>query len=150
MLIKKGIPERISDTIMKGVGLCVMYIGWSGTLECKNTIILIVSVVLGALIGEGIDIDRRFNAFAKRLEDKLSKKDKKESDDEKKKFDKDVNNVFGLGTEQEIVVGYYPFMYKMKNIKEYSQVLTAKDFVENDEIKIDLKILDKKIFDTKI
>ena len=67
-----------------------------------------------------------------------------------KKFDKDVNNVFGLGTEQEIVVGYYPFMYKMKNIKEYSQVLTAKDFVENDEIKIDLKILDKKIFDTKI
>ncbi len=79
MVIKKGIPERVSDTIMKGIGLCVMYIGWSGTLECKNTIVLIVCIVLGALIGEGIDIDKRFNKMATKLEDKMSKGDKKVS-----------------------------------------------------------------------
>lgn len=77
MIIKKGIPKRLSDTIMKGVGLCVMYIGWSGTLKCQNTLIMIISVVVGALIGEGIDIDRRFNSMAKKLEDKMSKGDKK-------------------------------------------------------------------------
>lgn len=79
LIIKKGIPQRISDTVMKGIGLCVMYIGWSGTLECKNTMILIISVVLGALIGEGIDIDKRFTSFAKNLENKLSKGNKKMS-----------------------------------------------------------------------
>ena len=77
MIIKKGIPERLSDTVMKGIGLCVMYIGWSGTLECKNTLILIVSVVIGALIGEEIDIDKRFNKMATSLEAKMSKGDKK-------------------------------------------------------------------------
>ncbi len=79
LFIKKGIPERVSDTVMKGIGLCVMYIGWSGALECKNTIIMIISIVLGALIGEGIDIEGRFNSFAKKIEDKLSKTNKKTS-----------------------------------------------------------------------
>ena len=77
MVLKRGIPGRISDTVMKGVGLCVMYIGWSGAMQCKNTLILIISVVLGALIGEGIDIDRRFNRAAEKIEKKISKKDKK-------------------------------------------------------------------------
>ncbi len=30
LLLKKGIPERITDTLMKGVALCTLYIGWSG------------------------------------------------------------------------------------------------------------------------
>lgn len=77
LFIKKGIPDRISDTVMKGVGLCVMYIGWSGALECQNTMIMIISIVLGALIGEGIDIERRFNSFAKKIEDRLSGGNKK-------------------------------------------------------------------------
>ena len=77
LFIKKGIPERISDTVMKGVGLCVMYIGWSGALECQNTIIMIISIVLGALIGEGIDIDRRFKLFSEKIESKMSKGNKK-------------------------------------------------------------------------
>lgn len=79
MIIKKGIPKRLSDTVMKGLGLCVMYIGWSGTLKCQNTLILIISVVIGALIGEGIDIDRRFNSVANRLEEKMSSGNKKVS-----------------------------------------------------------------------
>ncbi|MBQ5589120.1 MAG: DUF554 family protein, partial [Anaerotignum sp.] len=32
MLLKKGIPERITDTLMKGIGLCTLYIGMSGAL----------------------------------------------------------------------------------------------------------------------
>ncbi len=30
LLIKKGIPERIGDSLMKGLGLCSLYIGISG------------------------------------------------------------------------------------------------------------------------
>ena len=79
LFIKKGISERISDTVMKGIGLCVMYIGWSGALKCQNTMIMIISIVLGALIGEGIDIDRRFKAFSQKIENKMSKGNKKVS-----------------------------------------------------------------------
>ena len=79
IVLKKGISEKISDTVMKGLSLCVMYIGWSGAMECKNTLILILSIVIGAVIGEGLDIDRRFNAFAQGLEKKFFKKSKKGS-----------------------------------------------------------------------
>ena len=57
MLLKKGIPERITDTLMKGLGLCTLYIGWSGTLKGSNTLVLILSMAIGIVIGEGLDLD---------------------------------------------------------------------------------------------
>lgn len=70
LFLKKGIPERISDPIMKGLGLCVAYIGISGALEGQNTIVLIISMVLGTIVGTLLDIDGKVN----RLGDMLQKK----------------------------------------------------------------------------
>lgn len=63
LLFKKGIPRRYTDTVMTGIGLCTVYIGISGTLKGKNTLILIISIVIGSIIGTWIDIDKRVNAF---------------------------------------------------------------------------------------
>ena len=63
MLVKKGIPERLSDTMMKGIGLCTLFLGISGSLKGQNSLILIISMVVGALIGEGIDLDAKLNRF---------------------------------------------------------------------------------------
>lgn len=79
MLLKKGIPERISDVIMKGVALCVLYIGISGSLAGTNTLIAIISIVVGAIIGSLLDIDRRLNSLGELAERKLSKGDGKTS-----------------------------------------------------------------------
>ncbi|MDD6189300.1 MAG: DUF554 domain-containing protein [Clostridiales bacterium] len=79
MLLKKGIPERISDVIMKGVALCVLYIGISGALSGTNTLITIISIVIGAVIGSLLDIDRRLNSLGEFAERKLSKGDGKVS-----------------------------------------------------------------------
>ena len=57
LLCKKGIPKRLSDAVMLGIGLCTLYIGISGTLKGENTIVLILSMVLGAIIGTALDID---------------------------------------------------------------------------------------------
>lgn len=74
LLLKKGIPERFSDILMKGLGLCTLYIGISGALEGENTIILIISMVVGALIGEGVDLDEKLNRFGKFMEGKFNGK----------------------------------------------------------------------------
>ncbi len=63
LLFKKGIPERFTDAIMIGIGLCTVYIGISGTLKGENTLILIFSIVTGTIIGTLMDIDKRVNAF---------------------------------------------------------------------------------------
>lgn len=75
LLFKKGIPERFKDSLMKGIGLCTIYIGISGTLKGENTIVLILSMVIGILIGTWIDIDKRFNSFSKKIENKFKRND---------------------------------------------------------------------------
>lgn len=73
LLFKKSIPEKIADTLMKGLGLCTLYIGWSGTLEGKNPLVLILSMVLGIIIGEGLDLDKALNSFAQGIEKRFQK-----------------------------------------------------------------------------
>ena len=33
---RRSIPDRVTDAVMKGIGLCVIYIGVSGALEEKT------------------------------------------------------------------------------------------------------------------
>ena len=50
LLFRRGIPERVSKTVMIGLGLCVLYIGISGASVCRSILIVIVSMTLGALL----------------------------------------------------------------------------------------------------
>lgn len=68
-VLKGGLPERFNDTVMKGLSLCVILIGISGSLKSNNIMVVIFSIVFGAVIGEGIDIDLRL----KNLGDKIEK-----------------------------------------------------------------------------
>ncbi len=75
LLLRKGLPERVSGGIMQGIGLVVIYIGISGMLKGSNVLIATISVVLGGVIGMIFDFDGHFNRFAARLEQKLTPKD---------------------------------------------------------------------------
>lgn len=73
-ILKGGIPERVNDTIMKGLALCIMVIGISGAIKSENMILIICSIVIGALIGELIDIDKGLKKFGDSIEAKLQGK----------------------------------------------------------------------------
>lgn len=72
LLLRGGIPERFTDIMMKGLGLCTIYIGICGALEGKNTLMLILSIVIGAVIGELLCLDDRINALGSLIERKLA------------------------------------------------------------------------------
>ncbi len=72
-LFKKGIPEKITNAIMIAVGLCVVYIGIDGALKGENTLVLIISMLVGTAIGSLIDIDDKINRLAKWVENKFNK-----------------------------------------------------------------------------
>ena len=40
MIFKKNIPQRLNDTLMKGLGLCTVYLGISGAMKGENTLII--------------------------------------------------------------------------------------------------------------
>ena len=76
LLFKKGIPEKVSQAAMTGLGACTLYIGISGAFSGENPLILIASVVLGAISGTLINIDGAINRFADGLEKRFQKKGK--------------------------------------------------------------------------
>lgn len=74
LLFKKGIPARLKTALMTGMALCVLYIGVTGLFETgANIIIIIISMGLGALLGELADLDRLVNNLGKKLENRLGK-----------------------------------------------------------------------------
>ena len=73
LLLKKGIPDKWTDMIMKALGLCTLYIGIDSALKGENTLVLIFSMVIGAVIGIALDIDGKFNRFAEKLENRFKK-----------------------------------------------------------------------------
>ena len=82
VVFKKGIPERFSEAITKATGLCVFFIGVSGTLKTvtvgdnvigANTLIMICSMVFGTALGTLADIDGLLNRLGIRLEKRFAK-----------------------------------------------------------------------------
>ena len=76
LLFKKGIPEKVSQAVMIGLGVCTLYIGISGSLCGENPLIVIAAVVLGAIVGTLVNIDGAINALAEKVEKKFQKEGK--------------------------------------------------------------------------
>lgn len=73
LFLKENVNEKVSNTIMNGLALCVIYIGISGTLKGNNTIVMIISVAVGAFIGGIIDIDNKLENLGKIIEKSFNK-----------------------------------------------------------------------------
>lgn len=69
--VVRGIPERFEELIKKAIGLSIVYVGIKGALENERMLLLIMSMVGGAVIGELINIDRLMNRFGGWAEGKL-------------------------------------------------------------------------------
>lgn len=68
-----GLGERLRTTLMNGVALCVLYIGVSGCLDGQSTLTAIISMVLGALVGETLDLDRRMQVLGDWVQEKTKR-----------------------------------------------------------------------------
>ena len=73
LLLRKGIPERLRETVVQGQGLCVILIGLSGALKTGDTLCVIICMVAGALIGAAINIEKRLNDLGAFLERKVTR-----------------------------------------------------------------------------
>ncbi len=70
----RAFSDKLKTTVIQGIGLTVLIIGLQMALKTENILIVILSLVLGGIIGEGIDIEARLNNLGKFLEGKLSTK----------------------------------------------------------------------------
>ncbi len=72
LLLKKGIPQKVTDAVMQGLALCVIFMGVSGALEGSKTLAMIVAMALGAVLGTLLDLDGRLNKLGDAIENKMA------------------------------------------------------------------------------
>ncbi|QDZ97134.1 DUF554 domain-containing protein [Lysinibacillus fusiformis] len=66
--IFKNIPESMKSTVLSIIGLAVALLGIKMGFESDNFIILIVSLVVGTVVGEWLDLDKQMNRLGKWVE----------------------------------------------------------------------------------
>ncbi len=66
-----GIPEGMRQTVMQGIGLAVVLLGLKMSFQTSNFLLMIFSIVLGAVIGEAMRIEHRLNQVGLWLERRL-------------------------------------------------------------------------------
>lgn len=66
-------PEGIKTTTMQGIGLFIVVIGLQMALTGEQMLIVLISLVLGAVIGELCKLEDGLNNIGKWIESKLSK-----------------------------------------------------------------------------
>lgn len=85
IIIRGRLRQRFQDTIMKALGLAVIFIGISGTLQgifrveqeglqTENIMLMVVSLAIGAFAGELIDIEARLDSLGERIKKALKVK----------------------------------------------------------------------------
>ncbi len=73
LLLKGGIPKKLSNAVMTALGLCTVAIGIDGLVKGGNIIILILSMIIGTVLGTLLKIDDGINKLADKLTSRFSK-----------------------------------------------------------------------------
>ena len=72
-LLRGGIPERFRRILTQGLGLCVTLIGISGAIGTQNVLVVILSIVVGAILGEAIGIEEGLGRFGGWAQKKIAR-----------------------------------------------------------------------------
>lgn len=73
LLLKGKLPERFLTILVQCLGLCVLSIGISSAIGTQNTLCVVVCLVVGTLLGEGINIEKRLDTCGEWLHTHLIK-----------------------------------------------------------------------------
>ncbi len=74
LLFSKGIPDNYKEIILSAIGLSVVLIGVKSALVSDSLMVIIFSLVLGALVGEWLKIEKRLADLGDFLESRVAAK----------------------------------------------------------------------------
>ena len=72
-LFSAGVVQKYQESILQAVSLAIILIGIKGALQTDDLLIVIISLALGAVFGEFLQIEARLQAFGKWIEVRFSR-----------------------------------------------------------------------------
>lgn len=73
LLLKGKLPQRFLTVLVQALGLCVVSIGISSAIGTQDMLCVVVCLVIGTLLGEAIDIERRLDRWGEGLRTRFIK-----------------------------------------------------------------------------
>ena len=73
IVFRGKLPTRFLDVVVQCLGLGVVAIGVTSAIGTENTLCMIVSLVVGTILGEAIDIEKRLERCGDLIKAKLMK-----------------------------------------------------------------------------
>ena len=67
LILKGHFPERISVILFQGIGLATLVLGIQMAIQTQEIIMVILSLVLGGIIGEIINIEERVDRWGEKI-----------------------------------------------------------------------------------
>jgi len=67
-ILRGRFPDNIVSILIQGLSLVIMLIGLSMALKTENFLIMTLSIVSGAILGEAMQIEERLNKLGEKLE----------------------------------------------------------------------------------
>ncbi len=67
LLLKGYFPERISIILFQGIGLITLTLGVQMAILAKDILLIILSLLMGGIIGEMIDIEKRLDNVGNKI-----------------------------------------------------------------------------------
>lgn len=73
LMLKQRLPERINSIAMQGLSLVTALIGLKMMIVTQNALVVLVSIVIGGVLGELLRIEDRLDRLGARVEARFSK-----------------------------------------------------------------------------
>ena len=69
---KRKISENVSGMVLTAIGLCLLFMGVTGLFTGANSVVILLAMAAGTLIGAAVDLDGKLDRGGQKLADKIS------------------------------------------------------------------------------
>jgi len=77
ILLKSKLPEKLIKTVFQALGLFTLALGFIMALKANDLLVIVFSLVFGAIIGESIDLEKMTDVLTNKLKRKIKVKDER-------------------------------------------------------------------------
>ncbi len=67
LMLHGRLPEKMRQVVFQGLGLCVLVIGMQMALQGQDGLLVVLSVLIGGILGEALHLEDRFAGLAGKL-----------------------------------------------------------------------------------
>jgi len=80
LFLNKKLPKRFIQIVFQGIGLFTLFIGVYMAFKTSNLFYLVISIVVGGVLGEWMNLEKLINNFGEKIKEKFKSKNARFSD----------------------------------------------------------------------